>query len=160
MVLPSLECIKCGHKWIPRRAEPPAVCPKCGNSRWQARHTPTSNDGGDGDNSKGRVIFRANRTLGAYDNGGIEELMRFVLDCMPTFSEDEERLIRRICESFSLNLEITIRGEVHAEQNEQEDNSNRPQEDDVAGKVAAAQRIARGDLAGKGDPNRFRKKAR
>lgn len=32
--LPILTCKKCKHKWIPRKAEIPVVCPKCKNPRW------------------------------------------------------------------------------------------------------------------------------
>lgn len=32
--LPKLECKRCGHTWVPRTGEPPAVCPKCKSPRW------------------------------------------------------------------------------------------------------------------------------
>jgi predicted Zn-ribbon and HTH transcriptional regulator len=27
--LPILHCARCGHTWIPRRPQPPKVCPAC-----------------------------------------------------------------------------------------------------------------------------------
>lgn len=64
------------------------------------------------------VILRANRTLGLYD-GRIEETMRFVGEFFPTFTEEEEELLRRICESLALNIQVTIRGEARAGQQHQ-----------------------------------------
>ena len=32
--LPVLSCTRCGHTWIPRRPEPPKVCPKCKSPYW------------------------------------------------------------------------------------------------------------------------------
>lgn len=30
----ELKCVKCGHKWIPRKAEVPKACPRCKNFNW------------------------------------------------------------------------------------------------------------------------------
>jgi len=27
-------CLRCGHPWVPRRPEPPQVCPKCKSPYW------------------------------------------------------------------------------------------------------------------------------
>ncbi len=27
-------CERCGHVWTPRKAERPAVCPRCKDARW------------------------------------------------------------------------------------------------------------------------------
>ncbi len=32
--LPTLECLRCGHNWIPRRPVKPKVCPKCTSPYW------------------------------------------------------------------------------------------------------------------------------
>lgn len=32
--LPTVECVKCGSKWIPRTANPKR-CPACGKYRWK-----------------------------------------------------------------------------------------------------------------------------
>jgi len=32
--LPTLECLRCGHKWIPRNATPPKTCPGCNSPYW------------------------------------------------------------------------------------------------------------------------------
>jgi hypothetical protein len=45
MKLPVLKCKRpgCGHTWIPRRPEPPKVCPKCKQPDWnKARKTTTA----------------------------------------------------------------------------------------------------------------------
>ena len=34
IVLPRLECKRCGHTWHPRHEEMPVRCPKCGNPYW------------------------------------------------------------------------------------------------------------------------------
>ena len=31
--IPTLDCLKCGHMWIPRVVDP-KICPKCGSPRW------------------------------------------------------------------------------------------------------------------------------
>lgn len=35
------QCLKCGHEWIPKRGfdedNPPIVCPKCNNARWNIK---------------------------------------------------------------------------------------------------------------------------
>ncbi len=28
------QCFQCGHKWLPRTTERPALCPKCKSLRW------------------------------------------------------------------------------------------------------------------------------
>lgn len=33
MKIPTLECLKCGHIWTPRKANP-EVCPKCKSYAW------------------------------------------------------------------------------------------------------------------------------
>jgi len=30
----QVECLRCGHKWIPRSFERPFVCSKCKSPRW------------------------------------------------------------------------------------------------------------------------------
>ena len=32
--VPRLECMKCGHIWIPRSDKLPDVCPKCKRYEW------------------------------------------------------------------------------------------------------------------------------
>ncbi len=32
--MPRHHCFKCGHEWIPRNPRRPALCPKCGYTRW------------------------------------------------------------------------------------------------------------------------------
>ncbi|MCK9356285.1 MAG: hypothetical protein M0R22_03925 [Dehalococcoidia bacterium] len=32
--LPTLECLRCGHKWVPRKTEPPKTCPRCNSPYW------------------------------------------------------------------------------------------------------------------------------
>ena len=32
--LPSWSCRRCGHKWIPRKADRPVVCPECKSPWW------------------------------------------------------------------------------------------------------------------------------
>ena len=32
--LPSLRCLRCGHTWIPRKAQTPKWCPKCNSPYW------------------------------------------------------------------------------------------------------------------------------
>jgi len=34
VVLTKLSCKRCGHSWIPRHSEPPAVCPFCKSRVW------------------------------------------------------------------------------------------------------------------------------
>ena len=34
VVLPTLECLRCGHTWHPRRSQLPTCCPKCGSPYW------------------------------------------------------------------------------------------------------------------------------
>jgi DNA-directed RNA polymerase subunit RPC12/RpoP len=33
-MLKRYECLRCNHKWIPRKDEIPIVCPKCHNPYW------------------------------------------------------------------------------------------------------------------------------
>ena len=40
--LPRHRCQKCGHIWIPRRDEKPAVCPECKTKHWDDRPSPGS----------------------------------------------------------------------------------------------------------------------
>lgn len=35
--LPTLSCKRCGHKWIPRVAQEPKVCPKCNSPYWNRK---------------------------------------------------------------------------------------------------------------------------
>ena len=28
------ECLRCGHKWLPRKIERPRLCPKCHSAYW------------------------------------------------------------------------------------------------------------------------------
>jgi len=35
-----LECLLCGHKWLPRSLERPRVCPTCKSSRWDVGKRP------------------------------------------------------------------------------------------------------------------------
>jgi predicted Zn-ribbon and HTH transcriptional regulator len=30
------ECSRCGYTWVPRKAQPPKVCPECKNTNWDA----------------------------------------------------------------------------------------------------------------------------
>lgn len=32
--LPVLKCLRCDHKWSPRRPEKPRICPKCKSPYW------------------------------------------------------------------------------------------------------------------------------
>lgn len=32
--VPANQCNQCGHIWLPRGDEPPALCPKCKSRRW------------------------------------------------------------------------------------------------------------------------------
>lgn len=32
--LPKWECLRCGHKWVPRREVYPRICPKCKSPYW------------------------------------------------------------------------------------------------------------------------------
>ena len=32
--LPTLKCLRCGHKWYPRSKDKPKVCPHCKSPYW------------------------------------------------------------------------------------------------------------------------------
>ena len=32
--IPTLNCLRCGHEWIPNRPVEPKVCPKCNSPYW------------------------------------------------------------------------------------------------------------------------------
>ena len=34
ITLPVWECNRCSHRWVPRKTEIPAACPKCKSPRW------------------------------------------------------------------------------------------------------------------------------
>ena len=34
ITLTGFKCERCGHKWVPRNKEEPAVCPKCKSPYW------------------------------------------------------------------------------------------------------------------------------
>lgn len=38
--LPTLECKRCGHEWIPRKPQKPKVCPKCKSAYWDKEKEP------------------------------------------------------------------------------------------------------------------------
>lgn len=38
MKLPTVICIRCNHKWIPR-VEKPVLCPQCGSAYWNITRT-------------------------------------------------------------------------------------------------------------------------
>ncbi|MDH7507228.1 MAG: hypothetical protein QHH15_05525 [Candidatus Thermoplasmatota archaeon] len=35
--IPTLECERCGHKWIPQSPFLPKVCPKCNSRYWDKK---------------------------------------------------------------------------------------------------------------------------
>lgn len=35
IVVVQYTCLKCGHKWVPRRPVKPRVCPNCKRFDWQ-----------------------------------------------------------------------------------------------------------------------------
>lgn len=35
--IPTLNCERCGHGWIPRSATLPRVCPKCNSPYWDKK---------------------------------------------------------------------------------------------------------------------------
>jgi predicted Zn-ribbon and HTH transcriptional regulator len=39
ILLPSLECKRCGHQWYPRGPKMPRVCPKCKSPYWNKEYT-------------------------------------------------------------------------------------------------------------------------
>lgn len=41
----TCENVKCGHVWLSRKPEPPLVCPRCGNRKWNKSEV--SSDKGD-----------------------------------------------------------------------------------------------------------------
>ena len=44
--LEQYECLKCEHKWIPRRSRRPAVCPVCKRKNWDAEEKPRGRERG------------------------------------------------------------------------------------------------------------------
>ena len=34
IILPTLGCLRCGHKWYPKLERIPVRCPKCGSPYW------------------------------------------------------------------------------------------------------------------------------
>ncbi|MCJ7443057.1 MAG: hypothetical protein MUO26_00750 [Methanotrichaceae archaeon] len=38
-IIPKFECLRCGHKWIPRSDQKPTVCPKCSSPYWDKPKT-------------------------------------------------------------------------------------------------------------------------
>lgn len=34
IAIKQLKCLRCGHEWIPNKAELPRVCPSCHNPYW------------------------------------------------------------------------------------------------------------------------------
>jgi rubrerythrin len=36
-MLKRYECLRCNHKWIPRKDGTPVVCPKCHNPYWNIK---------------------------------------------------------------------------------------------------------------------------
>jgi len=42
--LPEMNCLRCNHKWIPRKNSTPKVCPKCKSPYW---NTPKTNKKGE-----------------------------------------------------------------------------------------------------------------
>lgn len=34
ITLPELECLRCEHRWHPRKHTPPLLCPSCRSDRW------------------------------------------------------------------------------------------------------------------------------
>lgn len=38
MKLPTVTCLRCNHKWIPRVPEP-IQCPNCGSAYWNRQYT-------------------------------------------------------------------------------------------------------------------------
>lgn len=32
-----LECLRCGHEWMPRKKKTPKMCPKCNSPYWNRR---------------------------------------------------------------------------------------------------------------------------
>jgi len=42
MQLPTLLCLRCGHKWTPRKHGRPGVCPQCHSGNWAEPLRPVS----------------------------------------------------------------------------------------------------------------------
>lgn len=42
--LTQYECLRCGHKWIPRKAGIPKVCSKCHNPYWTTERKKSNED--------------------------------------------------------------------------------------------------------------------
>jgi len=33
-IVPKLRCLRCGHRWVPRKTLDPTVCPQCKSPYW------------------------------------------------------------------------------------------------------------------------------